>query len=101
MIQFRRRKTVEMNFVSSLQLTQQTGVVIERKIRMEPALHEDATPAQLDHLFDFLKDLFVAVNVTFGRSGFAIKRTKAANRDTHVRIIHIAIDYIGDDVIRM
>jgi len=75
-VNLRWRKTVEMNSISLFQFTQQPGVILERKLRVEPALHQNPTAANCEHLFDLAVDLLVTVDISLLVAGFAVEGTK-------------------------
>ena len=68
---------------------------------MNPALHQNAGPAQRNRLFDFLVDDVVGQDVRFRIAFYPVKRAKAAEFFANIRVIDIAVDDIADDVIGM
>src|SRR6185503_20082341 len=73
MIELRRGEAMKMNVVATFQFAQKTSVIVERKIRVKTTLHQHSTTSKGDHLFDFVVNLFVAVNIALGRTRLAIE----------------------------
>ena len=97
----RRREAVEVDPVPPLQLAQEPFVPLQRKVGMEPALHENAAAAKLQGLLDFFKNLLVAQDVTFAGTGRSIKSAKGADRRADVAVVDVAVHHVGDDIVRM
>src|SRR5215813_1120267 len=68
---------------------------------MQSALHQNAGAAERDGLVDLLADLFERADVRVRRSGPAIERAERTDYVADIRVIDVAIDDVGDDVIRM
>src|SRR5262249_31006864 len=78
-INFRRRKTVQVDAVSLFQLAQQARVVVEGQVRVQAPLHQDAAAAKVDHLLNFLEDAFIVVHITFRGAWLTVESTKVAD----------------------
>src|ERR1041385_3279955 len=68
---------------------------------MQPALHQYARAAECDRLVDLFADLFEGTDVSVGRARSTIKRAERADDIADVRIVDVAIDDVGDDVVRV
>src|SRR5687768_10683014 len=68
---------------------------------MKAALHQDAAAPQIECLLNLLINLFKAQDVPFRRSGLAVKGTERTDRRTDVAVVNIAVNDVGDDVVRM
>lgn len=68
---------------------------------MEPPLHENPTPTQLEGLLDLAKNLLVAVNVAALFSRAPVERAKVADRGANIRVVDVAVHDIGHHTVRV
>ena len=73
----------------------------DRKIGIEAALEEDLHSAGVDDLLQLGSKLLARQHVPFGMADGAIERAEAAARRAHVGVVHVAVDDVRDDVVRM
>jgi hypothetical protein len=96
------RKAMELKrWILRVQRAQQVFIPIDAEIRMQPALHQDARAAQRDCLVDFLANLFDRAYISVGRARAAIKRAEGANYVADIRVVDVAIDDVGNNIVRM
>ena len=97
-----RRKAVQLKLrILRVQRAQQIFVPLDTKVGMQSALHQHAGAAERDRLVDLLADLFERAHVSVGRAGPAIERAERADDVADVRVVDVAIDDVGDDVVGM
>src|SRR6185369_7819000 len=68
---------------------------------MQTALHQHARAAERDRLVNLRADLLECADVSVGRAGSTIERAERTDDVADVRVVDIAIDDVGDDVVRM
>src|SRR5688572_9134726 len=68
---------------------------------MKSALHQHARAAERDRLVDLAADLVERSHVSVGRAGPAVESAERADYVADVRVVDIAIDDVGDDVVGM
>ena len=83
------------------ELTEQIFVPLDPKVRMQTTLHQDTGTAEGNGLVDLFANLIEGANIRVRRPGPPVKSTEGADYVADVRIVDIAIDDVGDDVIRM
>ena len=94
------RKSVEVDLGKGLfEIGKQRLVVRNPELRMDPPLEENAGAATGDGLRDLGRDLIEGQNVGFGVLDGSVERTETAAVDAHVRVVDVAIDDVGGDVI--
>src|SRR5262245_51492931 len=84
-----------------MQLSQQVFVPLDSKIGMQAALHQHAGTAEGDRLIDLMANLVERTDVGVGCSRPAVERAERANYIANVRVIDVAVDDVGDDVVGM
>src|SRR5258708_2654053 len=98
----RRREAMQLKSrILRAQSAQQIFVPLNPKVRMQPALHQNACATQRNRLVDLLANLIDSAHVGVRRAGPSIERAERADDVADVRVIYVAIDDIGDDVVRM
>ena len=98
----RRRKAVELELrILCVQRPQQILVPLDIKIRMQPALHQNARAAEGDRLVDPFADLLDRMDVCVRLARPPVERTERADDVADVRIIDVTVDDVGDDVGRI
>src|SRR6185503_14653342 len=96
------RETVQLKSrILCAQRAEQIFIPLDSKVRMQSALHQDARAAEFDRLINLLADLFEGPNVSVGRARTPVERTKCADDVADVRVVDVAIDDVGDDVVGM
>ena len=71
-----------------------------RQLRVEPALQQDLHAAEVDRLLELLGQLLARQHVALGLvGGRAVEVAELAARDADVRVVDVAIDDVGDDVV--
>src|SRR5438445_12092076 len=78
-----------------LDRAQQIFVIVDAQIGMQPALHENAGPAEGYGLFVFLKDGVEREDVASCRAEVAVERAEGAVLGVEIRVIDIAIDLVA------
>src|SRR5882672_321219 len=68
---------------------------------MQAALHQNAGAAECDRFIDLLADFLQCPDISVRRTWPAIESAEGANYIANIRVIDIAVDYVGDDVVRM
>ena len=97
-----RRKTVKLKlWILRVQRSQQIFIPLDAEVGMQSALHEHASTAQRDGFVDLLADFFKRPDVSVRRAGSSVESTERANYIANVRVVDIAVDDVGDDVIGM
>ena len=97
-----RRETVQLKSrILFTQRAQQIFVPLDAEVRMQSTLHQHAGAAERDRLVDLLADLVERADVSVGRAGTAIERAEGADDVADVRVVDVAIDDVGDDVVRV
>ncbi len=72
----------------------------ERQVRVEAALQQDLHAAEVDGLLELLGQLVARQDVALGLvGGRAVEVAELAARDADVRVVDVAIDDVGDDVV--
>ena len=66
-----------------------------------PPCSSNCPPPRRDRLFDLREDLVEAERVALGRSDRPIERAELAARHADVRVVHVAVDDVGDDAVRV
>ncbi len=84
-----------------VQRSQQVLVPLDTKVWMQSALHQDAGAAECNCFVDLFANLVDGANVSVRCSRPPIKRAEGANYVADIRVIDIAIDDIGDDIVRV
>ena len=93
---FRRRKAVQVHLRKSLlDRTQHVFVKLDSQIRMQAALQQHASAANLDHFFDLFVDRFERQNVAVFRAQRPIKRAERAIFGAEIRVVDVAVDLVG------
>ena len=99
---FGRRQRVQLEIgIAILHRAKEIFVPRERQIGVVAALQEQLHAADFDSLVNLPEDLREAEHVPFARSDVAVERAEVALRHAHVRVVHVAIDDVGDRPIRM
>src|SRR6266446_5968514 len=97
-----RRKAVQLKArILRRQSAQQIFIPFNAKIRVQPALHQNARATQRNRLVNLLADFIDRANVSVGRAGPAIESAESADNIADIRVVYVAIDDVGDDVVRM
>lgn len=68
---------------------------------MQPALHQDPGAAERDRLINLLADFIEGPDICVGRARPPVESTEGADYVAHVGVIHVAIDDVGDNVVRV
>src|SRR5215217_7499209 len=68
---------------------------------MQTALHQDAGAAERNRLVDLFANLFEGADVSVGCTRAAIKRTERADDVADVGVVDVAIDDVGNGVVRV
>src|SRR5437016_14507121 len=98
----RRGETVKLKpRVLRTKRTQKIFVPLNSKVRMQPALHQDARAAERNRLVNLRANLIDRAHVGVGRARPAIERAERADDVTYIRIVNVSIDDVGNYVIRM
>src|SRR5262245_41482486 len=92
---------MNVNGMIAFDVTHQVEVPLERDVRVVPALNQDLHAAERLRLLDLGADLLERKRVSLAVLGSAIERAEAAIRYTNVRVVDVAIDDVGDRVMRM
>src|ERR1043166_2101328 len=101
-VNLRRRETVKLKpWILPAERAQKIFIPLDTKIRMQPTLHQHAGAAQRNGLVDFRANLIDGSDVSVRRAGPPIESTKGADYIADIRVINVAIDDIGDDVVGM
>src|SRR5918995_5371864 len=87
--------------ISLLDRAEQILVPLERKIRVVTTLQQQLAAAELDRLVDLAKDLLEPQYVALDGTDRAVERAEVAPRDADVRVVDVAVDDIGDQVVWM
>ena len=99
---FGRRQRVQLEiWIAILDRAKEIFVPRERQVGVVAALQEQLHAADFDSLVNFPEDLREAEHVPFARSNVAVEGAEVALRHAHVRVVHVAIDDVGDRPIRM
>jgi len=101
-VNLRRRETVQLKArILRAQRAQKIFIPFDSKIRMQPTLHQHAGAAKRNGLVDFRANLIDGSDVSVGRAGPPIESAKGADYIADIRVINVAIDDVGDDVVEM
>ncbi len=87
--------------IAFLDRPEQVLVPSQRQIRVVSPLQQELHAADGDGLVDLSEDFLEAEHVAFGRAHRPVERAEVALRDAHVRVVHVAIDDVGDDGLRV
>jgi hypothetical protein len=68
---------------------------------MQTSLHQNACTPKRNGLINLRADFVERSNVSVGRARASVKRAKRANDVADVCVVDIAIDDVGDYVVRM
>ena len=68
---------------------------------MQSTLHQHARAAERNRLVDLGADLIDGADISVGRARPAIERAERADHIADVRVVDVAIDDVGDDVVGM
>jgi hypothetical protein len=68
---------------------------------MQPTLHQHSRATKSNRLINLGADFVDGAHISIGGTGAAIKRAESTNDVTDVRVIDVAIDDVGDDVLGM
>jgi len=68
---------------------------------MQPALEQNAGPAQIDGLLNLVEDNLTRKHIAFGMSHGPIESAEAAILRAEIRVIDIPVDDIRDHALRM
>ena len=71
-----------------------------RQVRIVPALQQQLSAAEPNRLLDLRVDLVEAERVALARSDRPVERAELAARDADVRVVHVAVDDVGDRAFR-
>ncbi len=74
-------------------------VVFDLELRVVAALQENLVAAEFVRLGDLLFDLFDWQDVPLVVPGLPVERAEGAKRVTHVRVVDVAVDDVGDDAV--
>src|SRR5437016_3699961 len=97
-----RRETMQLKaWILRAQGAQEIFVPLDAKIRMQPTLHQHAGAAERNRLVDLFANLFYRAHVSVGRAWPAIECAEGADDVADVRVVDIAINDVGDDVVRV
>ena len=97
-----RREAVQLKArILRAQGAQQIFVPLDAKVRVQSALHQHARATQRDRLVNLLANFVERAHVSIGRAGPPIERAERADNVADVRVIDVAIDDVGDDVVRV
>src|SRR5687768_14725481 len=94
-----RRETVKLKCrVLSVKCAQQVLIPLDIEIGVEAALHENARATQSDRFVNAFTDLPYRMHIGIRLSRTAVKSAERADDIADIRIIYVAVDYIGDNV---
>jgi len=100
MHEFARTETVDVEIGEFVfDVRQQIQIPLLGQLRMVPALHQHLRAAERDGLLDFFIEFGQRDDVGIVVLLHAIKRAELAIDIADVRVIHIAVDDVGDDVV--
>ena len=68
---------------------------------MQPALHQNARAAQRDRLVNLFANFIERAHISVRRAGPAIEGAERADDVADVRVVDVAVDDVGDDVVGM
>jgi hypothetical protein len=90
---------VEPDLVSELVAhgPEEVLVPLDFEIRVETALHENSSSAELNRLPDFLENHFMRKDIAFLTLGGTVEITKTTVFGAEVRVVDIPVDLITDD----
>src|SRR6266446_3967720 len=98
----RRREAVKLkSWVLRAKRAQKIFVPFDPKIRMQSALHQNARATEHNRLVNLRANLIDRAHVSIGGTRPAIERAESTHDVAYIRIVNVAIDDVGDDVIRM
>ena len=83
------------------QRAEQVFIPLDSEVGVQPALHQDARAAERNGFIDLRADFFEAANVGVGCARATVERAKGPDDLADVRLVDVAIDDVGDDVLRV
>ena len=84
-----------------MQRSQQIFIPFDAEVRMQSALHQNAGAAERNRLVNLVADFVDRAHVSVRRARPAIERAERAHDVADVRVVDVAVDDVGDDVVRM
>src|SRR5437762_5531331 len=98
----RRRETVKLKSrILRTKGAQKIFVPFEAEIGMQSTLHQYTRATERNCFVNLRANLIDRAHVSIGRTWPAIERTESTHDVADVRIVDVAIDYVGDDVVRV
>ena len=95
-----RREAVQLKArILRAERPQQIFIPLDAEIRMQPALHQNAGAAQRDCLVNLCANFVERAHVSVGRARPPVERAESADDIADVRVVDVAIDDVGDDVV--
>ncbi len=99
-VELRRAERVDVDVrVFLADVVEQVEIPVDRQLRVMPALHEDLDAADGGEFVEFLVDLLVGEDVMVGVLLGAVERAELAVHVADVRVIDVAVDDVGDDLV--
>ena len=80
-------------------MAKQIQIVIDPQFWVMPALHQDLYDPDTGQFFDLLVDLLLRQDVKIGIFLRAIESAKLAINIANVRVVNVALNDIGDDLV--
>src|SRR5262249_55264709 len=97
-VKLRRAERVNVDLWIFLpDVMQQVQVVVYSQLGVMTALHQNLNPAYPNEFVNFLVNLFVTQDIVVRIPLSPVKRAKFTINITDVRVVDVAINYIGND----
>ena len=97
-----RREAVQLEAgIFRAQGAQEIFVPLDAEIRMQSALHQHAGAAERDRLIDLFANGLDGLHVGIRRAWPPIESAERADHIADIRVVDVAIDDVGDDVVGM
>ncbi len=101
-VDLRRREAMQLKVgILRVQRAQKIFIPLDSEIRMKPALHQDAGSAKGNRLINLRADLVERPHISVGSARPAIESAERADDIADIRVVDVAIDDVGDDVVGM
>ena len=99
-VNLRRREAMQLKArILRAQRAQKIFIPLDAKIRVQSALHQHTGAAERDRLVDLFANLIHRPHVGVRRAGPAIECAECTDDVADVRVIDVAIDDVGDDIV--
>src|SRR5687767_13598970 len=97
-----RRKRMELELrISHLDRTEQVLIPLQRQVRVVSTLQQKLYTANGDCFVDLAEDLVESEDVAICVTDRTVEGAEVTASDADVRVIDVAVDYVGNDAIRM